>query len=402
MQNGSISSRAGGLPASAIRKYVPLSDALKKSGVTVYHLNIGQPDVATSRGFFDAARAFDRPVVEYENSAGNAALRSAISDYYAAFDLSVKPEQCIVTAGGSEALSIAMAIACDPGDEIIVPEPYYTNYNTFALLNQATIVPYPTRLEENFALADLRALEALVTEKTKAILICSPNNPTGAVLSREELEIVCDVAKRHHLFVISDEVYREFAYDGAVATSVLAIDGMDDLAIVTDSVSKRYSVCGARVGWIASRNADVIAAALKFAQSRLSVATLEQLACVELLNHGKEDIARAKDEYDARRKLVYAALTAAGLKCGYPKGALYLMVDLGVDADAFTRFMLTDYEGIAQERETAMITPAKSFYKTPEQGTTQARIACVLAPEKLDKAMRHLTRGLEAFKTYAK
>jgi aspartate aminotransferase len=193
-----------------------------------------------------------------------------------------------VTAGGSEAVSMAIAIACDPGDEIIVPEPYYTNYNTFALLNQVTIVPYPTRLEDNFALNDLSKLEALVTEKTKAILICTPNNPTGAVLSREEMEIVCDVAKRHHLFVISDEVYREFAYDGAVATSVLAIDGMDDLGIVIDSVSKRYSVCGARVGWIASRNADVISTALKFGQSRLSVATLEQVACVELLKKARK------------------------------------------------------------------------------------------------------------------
>ncbi len=403
MQNASPSARAQLLPASAIRKYVPLSDALKNEGVHVFHLNIGQPDVATSKKFFEAILAFDRPVVAYENSAGNADLRSAIAKYYDGFSLVVKPEHCIVTAGGSEALMMALAVTCDPGDEIIVPEPYYTNYNTFALQNQVTIVPYPTTIGENFALKDLTKLEALVTDRTKAILVCTPNNPTGAVLSREELEIVCDVAMRHKLFVISDEVYREFVYDGDdAATSVLSIDGMDELAIVTDSISKRYSVCGGRVGWIVSRNSEIIKNILKYAQSRLSVATLEQIAAVALLRDGKDDIARAKDEYDARRKLVHSALTNAGLTCGYPKGALYLMVDLGVDADAFTQYMLTDYPGIKEEKETVMITPAKSFYKTEGMGTTQARIAFVLEISKLEKAMSHLIRGLSVFASYAK
>lgn len=398
MRQTSLSRRAQDLPASAIRKYVPLSDALKKSGVKVFHLNIGQPDVATPQLFFEAVRKFAAPVVEYANSAGDAVLKSAIAEYYLSLGLDVAPQDCLVTSGGSEALSMAMSLVCDPGDEIIVPEPFYTNYNTFALQNQATLVPFPTRLEDNFALLDLEKLEALVTPRTKAILICSPNNPTGAVLSREELERVCEVAKKRGLFVISDEVYREFVYDGKQATSLLLIDGMESLGIVADSVSKRYSVCGARVGWLVSRNKEIMAAALKYAQARLCVATLEQQAATELIRHGQEDIQRAKAEYDARRRTAHRILTEAGLKCGYPQGALYLIVDLGVDADAFTRYMLTDYSGIADDKETAMVTPAASFYRTPGQGLTQARIAFVLEADKLEKALKHLLKGLEEFK----
>lgn len=398
MQKIEISRRAQSLPASAIRKYVPLSDALKKSGVKVFHLNIGQPDVATPRLFFDAVRKFSTPVVEYANSAGEPALKSAIAEYYRGFDFDISPQDCLVTSGGSEALSMAMALVCDPGDEIIVPEPFYTNYNTFALQNQATLIPFPTRLENNFALPDLGELESLVTPRTKAILICSPNNPTGAVLSREEMERVCDFAKGRNLFVISDEVYREFVYDGKQATSLLSIKGMEQLGIVADSVSKRYSVCGARVGWIVSRNPEIMAGALKYAQARLCVATLEQLAAAELIRNGQEDIERAKHEYDSRRQTAHRILTDAGLKCGYPQGALYLMVDLGVDADDFTHFMLTAYSGIERDKETAMVTPAASFYRTPGQGLTQARIAFVLESSKLEKALAHLLEGLAEFK----
>ncbi len=397
-----ISQRAQALPASAIRKYVPLSDALKKTGVSVFHLNIGQPDVATSHLFFDAIRAFHEPVVAYENSAGNPLLKKAISNYYAKLGLEVTPEQCIVTSGGSEALIMAISLVCDPGDQIIIPEPYYTNYNTFAMQNQVEVVPFRTRLEDNFAIHDIQNLEALVTPKTKAILICSPNNPTGAVMSAEELEQVCAIARKHNLFVISDEVYREFAYEGLQSTSLLSKPEMKDLAIVADSVSKRYSICGARVGWIASRNPEVMAAALKFAQARLCVATLEQVAAAEIIDKGHDDIERAKLEYDARRQLAHKMLTQAGLKCGYPQGALYLMVDLGVDAEEFTRFMLTDYSGIEKDKETAMVTPAANFYKTPGQGLTQARIAFVLETPKLEKAIRHLLEGLDEFKKYAK
>ncbi len=393
-----ISHRAQNLPASAIRKYVPLSDALKKSGIKVFHLNIGQPDVATPHLFFDAVRKFAAPVVEYANSAGEPTLKLAISEYYAKYGFDVAPHDCLVTSGGSEALSMAMSLVCDPGDEIIVPEPFYTNYNTFALQNQATLVPFPTRLEDNFALPDLGTLEALITPRTKAILICSPNNPTGAVLSRDEMERICGFAKKHNLFVISDEVYREFVYDGKQATSILSMEGMEQLGIVADSVSKRYSVCGARVGWLVSRNPEIMAAALKYAQARLCVATLEQLAAAELIRNGQEDIQRAKDEYDSRRQTAHRILADAGLKCGYPQGALYLMVDLGVDADAFTHYMLTAYSGIELDKETAMVTPAASFYRTPGQGLTQARIAFVLEAAKLEKALQHLLKGLEEFK----
>lgn len=386
------------MPASAIRKYVPLSDALKRQGVNVFHLNIGQPDVATPALFFESLKQFDRPVLEYENSAGNADLKQAISEYYASCGLEVSPKQTIVTSGGSEALTMAIAIACDPGDEIIVPEPFYTNYGTFALQNQVTIVPFPTRLEDNFAISGLDKLESLITPRTKAILVCSPNNPTGAVLTRKEMETVCAVARKHDLFVISDEVYREFVYDGAEATSLLSMPDMDDLAIMVDSVSKRYSVCGARVGWLVSRNEDVMAAALKYAQARLCVATVEQCAATQLIREGQSEVLRAKEEYDGRRKVAFAALSEAGLKCGYPSGALYLMVDLGVDADEFTRFMLTDYSGIVNDRQTAMVTPAASFYRTPGQGLTQARVAFVLEASKLEKAIAHLLRGLEEFK----
>ncbi len=392
-----LSRRIQALPASAIRKYLPMADGLRAQGVTVFPLNIGQPDVATSSLFYEGVRAFAEPVLSYAPSAGDESLRQAISRYYQLLNISVSAAQTIITSGASEALMAVFDLVCDPGDEVIVFEPFYTNYQSMAGLKGVKIVSVATKLEEGFALPSIEMIEQAITPRTKAVLICNPNNPTGSVVSKERLVELVELAKRRSLFLVVDEVYREFVFEGERATSVLEIPGSEEVAIVVDSVSKRYSSCGARIGWLVLRREDLIAAALRYAQMRLSVPTVEQRVFVRVLDEGEADIQRAKQEYATRRDIVFRCLQEAGIPCGYPAGALYLIADIGVDAELFTHFMLKEYSGIQTERQTVLTTPAQAFYATPGAGKTQVRIAFVIEEKGLETAMKHLIKGREEF-----
>ncbi len=392
-----LSQRIQALPASAIRKYLPMADGLRAQGVTVFPLNIGQPDVATSPLFYEGIRSFSEPVLSYAPSAGDESLREAISRYYQRLNIAVSAAQMIITSGASEALMAVFDLVCDSDDEVIVFEPFYTNYQSMAGLKGVRVVSIPTKLEEGFAIPSVEVIEQAITSKTKVILVCNPNNPTGSVIGREGLEALVALAKRRSLFLVVDEVYREFVFEGERATSVLEIPGSEEVAIVVDSVSKRYSSCGARIGWLVLRREDLIAAALKYAQMRLSVPTVEQRAFVRVLDEGEADIQRAKQEYAARRDIVFGCLQEAGIPCGYPAGALYLIADIGVDAELFTQFMLTEYSGIKSEGQTVLTTPAQAFYSTHRAGKTQIRIAFVIEEEGLKIAMKHLIKGREEF-----
>lgn len=392
-----LSQRIQALPASAIRKYLPMADALRAQGVTVYPLNIGQPDVKTSPLVHAALQEFQAPVLAYAQSAGYQPLREAISRYYQRLTIDLKPEETIVTIGGSEALMAAFDIVCDPGDEIIVFEPFYTNYQSMAGLKGVTIVPIPTSIEKGFALPPVKEIKKYSSSHTKAILISNPSNPTGSVIPKKDLEVLVAFAQEHEMFIVSDEVYREFVFEEERATSILEISGSEDGAIVIDSVSKRYSACGARVGWLATRNQEVLASALKIAQMRLSAPTIEQVAMTKVIEEGDEDIQRAKTEYAKRREVAMHLLSEAKIPHGEPNGALYLIADIGVDAEAFTEFMLKEYSGIQNEKETVLTTPAQAFYLTPEAGKTQVRLAFVIEEGALEKAIRHLLKGKEEF-----
>jgi aspartate aminotransferase len=392
-----LSHRIQALPASAIRKYLPMADGLRAQGVIVFPLNIGQPDVATSSLFYEGVRAFAEPVLSYAPSAGDESLRQAVGRYYQRLNISVSAAQTLITSGASEALMAVFDLVCDPGDEVIVFEPFYTNYQSMAGLKGVTIASVATKLEEGFALPPLDVIEQAITPRTKAILICNPNNPTGSVIGRERLVELVELAKRRSVFLVVDEVYREFVFEGERATSVLEIPGSEEVAIVIDSVSKRYSACGARIGWLVLRREDLMVGALKYAQMRLSVPTVEQRACVRVLDEGEADIQRAKRGYAVRRDVVFRCLQEAGIPCGYPAGALYLIADMGVDAELFTQFMLTEYSGIKTERQTVLTTPAQAFYATSGAGKTQIRVAFVIEEKGLEIAMKHLIKGREEF-----
>lgn len=392
-----LSSRIRNLPASAIRKYVPVANDLRSRGVTVFPLNIGQPDVATSPLVYEAINAFRPSVLVYADSAGYQPLRAAISRYYQRLGIDVRPEQTIVTMGASEALLAVFDIVCDPGDEVIVFEPFYTNYQSMAGLKGVKIVTVSTRIEDGFVLPVVEILRQYITPRTRAILICNPSNPTGKVLQRSDLQSLVDFARAHNLFVVSDEVYREFVFGQDRAMSVFEIAGSDECGIILDSVSKRYSACGARVGWLATRNQEVLVAALKYAQMRLCAPTIEQVAMAKVIEEGDADIQRAKQEYAKRREVVVRLLREADILCGEPEGALYLLADLGVDAELFTEFMLSDYSGIRGQRETVLAAPAGAFYATPETGRTQVRLAFVIEEQSLQKALRHLLKGRQEF-----
>lgn len=374
-----------------------MADALYARGVTVFPLNIGQPDLETSELFYREVRSFYSPVLAYAASAGEEPLRQAVSRYYDRLGILVSPKQVIVTVGASEGLMMVFDLVCDPGDEVIVFEPFYTNYQSMVGLKGISIVAISTSLEHNFALPSIETIEQSITSKTKAILICNPNNPTGSVIPRDTLVDLVELARRRNLFLVADEVYREFVFDEERATSLLEIPGSEEVTIVIDSVSKRYSACGARIGWLVSRREDVLSFALKYTQMRLPAPTLEQVALVHVLDQGEADIQRAKMEYAKRREVAHRFLKEADIHCGYPAGALYLIADLRVDAEAFTRFMLTEYSGIENDYETVLTAPAQAFYATPEVGRTQVRIAFVIEEKGLEKAIKHLIKGREEF-----
>jgi len=391
-----ISSKAVAMPASPIRKLVPFAEAAKKQGRKVYHLNIGQPDIETPEVVRNKMKELDLKVVEYSNSDGIAAYRQGLTKYYASKSIHLTPEQIMVTTGGSEALVFAFMTCFNPGDEVIIPEPFYANYNGFAVMAGVTVIPVMSSIDTGFALPSIDAFEQLITPKTKGILICNPGNPTGYLYSKSELEQLRDVVKKHDLFLMADEVYREFAYDGAVPSSILNLDGLDDHAIMIDSVSKRYSMCGARIGAMITRNKDVMASAMKFAQARLSPPTFGQMASLYALETPQSYFDGVVEEYVERRNILIDGLnTIPGVICPKPKGAFYCIAELPIDdSDHFCQWMLETFE---YNNQTVMMAPATGFYSKPEPGRKQVRLAYVLNKESLKASVEVLREALKVY-----
>ena len=391
-----ISSKAVAMPASPIRKLVPFAEAAKKQGRKVYHLNIGQPDIETPEVVRNKMKELDLKVVEYSNSDGIAAYRQGLTKYYASKSIDLTPEQIMVTTGGSEALVFAFMTCFNPGDEVIIPEPFYANYNGFAVMAGVTVVPVMSTIDTGFALPPIDAFEQLITPKTKGILICNPGNPTGYLYSKSELEQLRDVVKKHDLFLMADEVYREFAYDGAVPSSILNLDGLEENAIMIDSVSKRYSMCGARIGAMITRNQQVMAAAMKFAQARLSPPTFGQMASLYALETPQSYFDGVVEEYVERRNILIDGLnTIPGVICPKPKGAFYCIAELPIDdSDVFCQWMLETFEF---NNQTVMMAPATGFYSKPEPGRKQVRLAYVLNKESLQASVEVLREALKVY-----
>lgn len=391
-----LSRRSATMPASPIRKLAPYAEEAKRHGVKVFHLNIGQPDVPSPQTFWDAVQNSGLNVLEYSHSAGIAALREKASQAYTDLGLPVTPEQLLVTTAGSEALGIAMNILCDEGDEVIVPEPLYANYIGFAAGTGVKVVPLTTRIEDNFALPDPAAFAAKITPRTKAIIVCNPGNPTGTVYTTAQLQALRDIALEHGLYIIADEVYREFVYDGPRPMSVLELDGVDDRVVMVDSVSKRYSLCGARVGFLVSRNPDFIEPAIRFAQARLSSPTLEMIGVIAALDTPASYFEEVRAEYRARRDLLVARLRAMpDVLCPEIQGAFYATVRLPIDdSDRFCQWLLEEFR---YEGRTVMLAPGTGFYSTPGLGKNEVRIAYVLNTLDLDQAMDCLQLALQNY-----
>ena len=384
------------MPESPIRKLVPFAEGAKKKGKTVLHLNIGQPDIESPELALDAIHNFNQKVVEYSHSAGFESYRKGLATYYQKLGIDIDYNDVMVTTGGSEALLFGLNSCLDNGDEIIIPEPFYANYNGFSISAGVKVMPITTSINDGFALPAIEEFEKLITPQTKAILICNPGNPTGYLYSKEELETLRDIVIKHDLFLFADEVYREFCYDGNTHHSVLNIEGLEQHAIVIDSTSKRYSMCGIRVGCIISKNKDLMATALKFAQARLSPPTFGQVAGEAALSTPQSYFDEVSTEYVQRRDLLIEGLNKIeGVICPKPKGAFYCIAQLPVDnADKFAQWLLEefDYEG-----KTLMVAPAAGFYSTPNTGTNQVRIAYVLNQEALTQAIVCLEKALQVY-----
>ena len=391
-----ISQKGIAMPESPIRKLVPFAENAKKSGKKVYHLNIGQPDIHTPKIALDAISSFSNSVVEYSHSAGFESYRKGLSKYYQNIDINVSYSDLLITTGGSEALLFALNSCLDDGDEIIIPEPFYANYNGFSISSGVKVVPIATNIDDGFALPSIQEFEKLITSRTKAILICNPGNPTGYLYSKAELESLKEIVVKNNLFLIADEVYREFAYDGEKHHSVLNISGIENHAIVIDSTSKRYSMCGIRVGCIVSKNKDVISTALKFAQARLSPPTFGQIAGEAALCTPQSYFDKVSKEYVDRRNVLVDGLNSIeGVICPKPKGAFYAIAQLPVDnADEFAKWLLEDF---SFEGETIMVAPAAGFYSTINSGFNQVRIAYVLNKDSLKKAVQILKEALKVY-----
>ena len=382
------------MPESPIRKLVPYADIAKKNGNKVYHLNIGQPDIKTPKIALDAVKNASIEVLEYSHSAGFESYRTKLASYYQSHNLPVNVEDIIITTGGSEALLFAMGSIADLGDEVIIPEPFYANYSGFATASGATVVPVISTLNEGFALPAIAEFEKLITSKTKAILICNPGNPTGYLYSKAEITQLADLVIKHDLFLIADEVYREFIYDDAEKHhSVLNVSGLENHAVMIDSVSKRYSMCGARIGCIVSKNKDLMSTAMKFAQARLSPPTYAQIASEAALETPQSYFDEVKAEYKERRDVLISELQKVeGIKVGVPKGAFYCIVQLPVDnAENFAKWLL---ESFSYNKETVMVAPASGFYSTPNMGMNEVRIAYVLKKEDLIKSVQIIKEAL--------
>ena len=391
-----FSSKAMKCGLSPMRKFHPFAVAAQEKGRKIYHLNIGQPDIETPPQYFEAVRNFQLPVLEYAPSPGMPELIDAIQDYYAKLNMPFQKDEILITTGGSEALQILFLSILDEGSEVIIPEPFYSNYNTFIRAAGGVIRPMPTVAEEDYNYAKPEALEALINENTRAIAIINPHNPTGNVLTEEELRSIADVAKKHDLYLICDEVYREFVYDADKSPCAGSLRDMDDNVVVIDSVSKRFSACGARIGMLISRNKALMAEALKFCQGRLCTTTLEQVGASALYSVGPEYFDKVREEYRRRRDICYRKLTAIpGVVCAKPMGAFYVMAKLPIDnADEFMKFMLTEFE---DHGETVMCAPAAGFYATPGRGLNEIRIAYVLKEKDLERALDLLAMGIEAY-----
>jgi aspartate aminotransferase len=384
------------MPESPIRKLVPFAEDARKRGVDVIHLNIGQPDIKTPQLALDAVKNNTIEVLEYSRTEGTDAYRDKLTHYYKTRAIEIGSGDIVVTTGGSEALTFAMGSIADPGDEIIIPEPFYANYNGFATANGIKVVPVASGIDTNFALPPIASFEDRITPKTRAILICNPGNPTGYLYSREEILLLAALVKKHDLFLVTDEVYREFTYDGMQHYSILQLEGMEKHAIMVDSVSKRYSMCGARIGCLISRNKDIIRTVIKFAQARLSPPTFALIASEAALDTPKSYFDAVIKEYSERRNLLMEALDRIkGVRVARPQGAFYCMVSLPVeDADNFARWLLEEF---SFEGATVMVAPAAGFYATEGLGKNEVRIAYVLEKERLKKAVRVLEEALKIY-----
>lgn len=392
-----ISEIASVLPASPIRKLVPYASAAKARGTKVYHLNIGQPDIESPEGALEAIKNYDSKVLEYTHSAGIESYREKLADFYTKRGLGVTMDNLLVTTGGSEALFFSMLAICNPGDEIIIPEPFYANYNSFALEAGVRIVPITAVIDDGFALPDAEAFEGLITERTKAILICNPNNPTGYLYSKEEIEALRDLVARHNLYLISDEVYSDFCYDGREHYSVMQLEGVDDNVIMCDSVSKRYSMCGVRIGVIVTRNSEVLDAVLRMGQARLCAPLLGQVAAEAALEAPRSYFDTVKEQYVERRDFVLEALwKMEGVVAPRPSGAFYAIASLPIDnSEKFAQWLLEEY---CYNGATVMVAPAQGFYSDPKTCVqNEIRIAYVLEIDELRGAMEVLSHAVREY-----
>lgn len=391
-----LSKRGATMPASPIRKLVPYAEDAKKRGITVYHLNIGQPDIKTPEVAFEAVKNFNVKTAEYSHSAGNESYRKGLAEYYKGVGIDVNFEDILITTGGSEAIIFAFLSTMNPGDEVIIPEPFYTNYNGFAIQSGVKVVPVTSYIEDGFALPPISEFEKLITPKTKAVLVCNPNNPTGYLYSKEELEQLRELVLKHNLFLFADEVYREFCYDGQEHHSVLALEGLDEHAVLFDSVSKRYSECGLRIGALVSKNKAVIESSLKYAQARLSPPLLGQIAGEASLKTSDEYFKEVYNEYIERRNFVIEELNKIeGVFAPKPKGAFYTILRLPVDnAEDFCVWLLKDF---SFEDKTVMLAPAAGFYASTDKGKDEVRLAYVLKTEDLKEAVKVLKEALKVY-----
>jgi len=391
-----ISEKGKMMPASPIRKLVPFSDAAKRKGIRVYHLNIGQPDIETPEVMRQAIRNYDDKVIEYSHSAGILSYRKKLTDYYKNVGISITPDDVITTTGGSEAILFGLNSCLDPGDEMIIPEPFYANYNGFAISAGVRVKPIPSSIDNGFALPAISEFEKAITPKTKTILICNPNNPTGYLYSQKELETLREIVLKHDLFLFSDEVYREFCYDGKKHFSVMNLQGMDEHVVLMDSVSKRYSACGIRIGALISKNKSLMQTAMKFAQARLSPPSIGQVAAEAAVGTPPAYFKAVLDEYHRRRNTVVESINRMeGAFCPKPSGAFYAVARLPIDdSDRFCQWLLEDFNF---HNETVMLAPATGFYATRGKGLNEVRISYVLRVEDLVKAMKCLEEALKIY-----
>ncbi|MDP5100858.1 MAG: pyridoxal phosphate-dependent aminotransferase [Nonlabens sp.] len=392
-----ISKKGAAMPSSPVRKLVPFAEAATLRGIKIYPLNIGQPDIKTPEQAIRAVKETNMDILAYSHSAGNESYRIKLAATYNKLGMGVTQDDIIVSTGGSEALLFAMGSICDHGDEVIIPEPFYANYNGFATASGVTVRPISTSIETNFALPAISEFEKLINNKTKAILICNPGNPTGYLYTQEEMDQLAALVKKHDLFLVADEVYREFAYDGREHLSVMNMAGLEQHAVMIDSVSKRYSMCGARIGCLVSKNKEFMAAAMKFAQARLSPPTFAQIAAEAALETSQQYFDEVKEEYIQRRDILIAGLEKIpGVTVANPGGAFYCVAQLPVEnCDDFAQWLL---ESFNVDNETVMVAPAAGFYSTPGAGNNQIRIAYVLEKEALIKAVHILEEALKVYK----